>query len=135
MRLPRGLAFYGRYHALKFLGIFCLASLVVFLYLSSELAGPGGPDPHAFWHPPRPPPSRVPPEEWNLRADAVRDAFRHAYRGYTRYAAPHDELCPVSNVSTNKYVLNSVCHDTDSPIVSVLMVGESLCLTLWTPWF
>ena len=31
------------------------------------------------------------------RADAVREAFRHAWNGYRRYAFPHDELRPVSN--------------------------------------
>jgi mannosyl-oligosaccharide alpha-1,2-mannosidase len=31
------------------------------------------------------------------RADAVREAFRHAWSGYRQYAFPHDELRPVSN--------------------------------------
>jgi Glycosyl hydrolase family 47 len=31
------------------------------------------------------------------RADAVREAFRHAWAGYKEYAFPHDELHPVSN--------------------------------------
>jgi mannosyl-oligosaccharide alpha-1,2-mannosidase len=31
------------------------------------------------------------------RADAVREAFRHAWNGYKKYAFPHDELHPISN--------------------------------------
>jgi mannosyl-oligosaccharide alpha-1,2-mannosidase len=31
------------------------------------------------------------------KADAVREAFRHAWGGYKQYAFPHDELHPVSN--------------------------------------
>ncbi|KAI9460739.1 seven-hairpin glycosidase [Russula earlei] len=33
---------------------------------------------------------------WARRADAVRDAFLHAYNGYLAHAAPHDELRPLS---------------------------------------
>ena len=33
---------------------------------------------------------------WAGRADAVRDAFLHAYNSYVTYAAPHDELLPLS---------------------------------------
>jgi len=31
------------------------------------------------------------------KADAVKEAFQHAWNGYIRYAFPHDELHPVSN--------------------------------------
>ena len=31
------------------------------------------------------------------RADAVKEAFQHAWDGYMKYAFPHDELHPVSN--------------------------------------
>ncbi|ODM18763.1 putative mannosyl-oligosaccharide alpha-1,2-mannosidase 1B [Aspergillus cristatus] len=31
------------------------------------------------------------------QADAVKEAFQHAWNGYTKYAFPHDELHPVSN--------------------------------------
>lgn len=31
------------------------------------------------------------------RADAVKEAFQHAWNGYMKYAFPHDELHPVSN--------------------------------------
>jgi mannosyl-oligosaccharide alpha-1,2-mannosidase len=31
------------------------------------------------------------------RADAVREAFRHAWKGYKQYAFSHDELHPLSN--------------------------------------
>ena len=39
---------------------------------------------------------------WSSRASQVRDAFLHAYRGYTKYAAPHDELLPTSDSYVNK---------------------------------
>jgi hypothetical protein len=41
---------------------------------------------------------------WAERADAVRDAFLHAYEGYLAYAAPHDELLPLSMRPIDKYV-------------------------------
>lgn len=31
------------------------------------------------------------------KADAVKEAFQHAWDGYVKYALPHDELHPVSN--------------------------------------
>ena len=31
------------------------------------------------------------------RADAVKEAFIHAWDGYYKYAFPHDELHPVTN--------------------------------------
>jgi hypothetical protein len=41
---------------------------------------------------------------WAQRADAVRGAFLHAYRGYLTHAAPHDELRPITNSSVDKCV-------------------------------
>ncbi|KAG6833227.1 hypothetical protein H0H87_009848 [Tephrocybe sp. NHM501043] len=38
-----------------------------------------------------------PPESWEEGAAQVRRAFLHAYHGYERYAAPHDELLPLTN--------------------------------------
>ena len=35
------------------------------------------------------------------RADAVKEAFEHAWNGYYTYAFPNDELHPVSNTSGN----------------------------------
>lgn len=31
------------------------------------------------------------------KADAVKEAFQHAWNGYVEHAFPHDELHPVSN--------------------------------------
>ena len=36
------------------------------------------------------------PSIWTKRAQEVREAYLHAYRGYMKYAAGHDELLPVS---------------------------------------
>ncbi|KAJ7509692.1 glycoside hydrolase family 47 protein [Mycena galericulata] len=41
-------------------------------------------------------PLDTPLQVWEDRALRVRRAFVHAYRGYEQYAAPHDELNPVS---------------------------------------
>lgn len=37
------------------------------------------------------------PETNQAKADAVKEAFQHAWDGYMKYAFPHDELTPVSN--------------------------------------
>ena len=44
---------------------------------------------------------------WPRRAEAVRRAFLHAYKGYLTYAAPHDELRPLSKHPVDKYVCPS----------------------------
>ena len=46
--------------------------------------------------------SQETPEIWAERAAQVKEAFRHAYRGYEQHAFPHDELLPVSNKSIDK---------------------------------
>lgn len=33
---------------------------------------------------------------WDQRAEQVKRAFAHAYHGYEKYAAPHDELSPLT---------------------------------------
>jgi mannosyl-oligosaccharide alpha-1,2-mannosidase len=43
-------------------------------------------------------------EEWNRRAERVKEAFRHAYHGYEKYAQPKDELRPVTNVGMSGFV-------------------------------
>ena len=43
------------------------------------------------------------PSEWSHRASQVRSSFLHAYHGYEMYAAPLDELKPLSNGSLNTY--------------------------------
>lgn len=35
------------------------------------------------------------------KANAVKEAFQHAWDGYMEYAFPHDELRPVSNGSAD----------------------------------
>ncbi|XP_034752387.1 endoplasmic reticulum mannosyl-oligosaccharide 1,2-alpha-mannosidase isoform X2 [Etheostoma cragini] len=46
--------------------------------------------------PPANPADPVPPEGAVDRLEAVRDAFRHAWKGYKEYAWGHDELKPIS---------------------------------------
>ncbi|CDO68395.1 Glycoside Hydrolase Family 47 protein [Trametes cinnabarina] len=61
----------------------------------------GPPPPHQW--PPHPPPLEQPSSKWSERAEAVRGAFLHAYRGYTQYAGSHDELRPVSNTFVDNF--------------------------------
>ena len=42
------------------------------------------------------------------RAEAVKEAFLHAYGSYERYAAPADELRPLRNSSQQKCVMSSM---------------------------
>lgn len=49
-----------------------------------------------------------PNADWPARAARVRQSFLHAYHGYEAYAAPRDELLPLSNLSTDKYVSLSI---------------------------
>lgn len=46
----------------------------------------------------------VPEHVWANRAEQVKYAFMHAYHGYEEYAAPRDELKPLSREGVNKYV-------------------------------
>jgi mannosyl-oligosaccharide alpha-1,2-mannosidase len=80
---------------------------------------PPPPPPPPSWDidfdPPPPPPPPPPPHgggsggiaispdmSMAQRAEAVREAFRHAYGGYERAAWGYDELLPNTNQSTNK---------------------------------
>ena len=73
----------------------------------------------------------VPVDVWETRAKEVKDAFLHAYHGYEKYAAPSDELLPVSDSRVNQYGQSDSRSRSFSykPIAS--MVGGSLPLTLW----
>ncbi|KAG6869223.1 hypothetical protein C0993_009086 [Termitomyces sp. T159_Od127] len=44
-----------------------------------------------------------PPQAWEETAAQVRRAFLHAYHGYERYAAPHDQLLPLSNNYSDEF--------------------------------
>ncbi|KAF7309201.1 alpha-1,2-Mannosidase [Mycena kentingensis (nom. inval.)] len=48
-------------------------------------------------------PKNTKPEVWDQRAELVRKTFIHAYDGYEEYAAPHDELRPLTNGFSNKF--------------------------------
>lgn len=70
-----------------------------------------GPFAHRERHGYRPPPRLrpYPPSHahtvWNSRAEQVKEAFLHAYRGYQQHAASCDELLPITNTSVNKWVV------------------------------
>jgi hypothetical protein len=49
---------------------------------------------------------------WAQRADAVRDAFSHAYNSYVTYASPYDELLPLSKAPRDTYVFSSLSRAT-----------------------
>lgn len=44
----------------------------------------------------------TPSNAWDARAVQVKQAFVHAYNGYERHSAPHDELSPLSNKTIDK---------------------------------
>lgn len=46
----------------------------------------------------------VSPAEWKKRADQVKQSFLYAYNNYERFAAPHDELRPLTQGRIDKYV-------------------------------
>ncbi|KAF7323598.1 alpha-1,2-Mannosidase [Mycena kentingensis (nom. inval.)] len=53
---------------------------------------------------PRPPEINVPNGDlWAGRANEARKAFVHAYKGYQRYALPHDELKPMSGEAIDNF--------------------------------
>lgn len=68
----------------------------------------------------KPPPILRPPSSshiWSARAAEVRDAFRHAYSGYQKYASSYDELLPVTGGKANKctfslYYFNTAVFET-----------------------
>lgn len=37
----------------------------------------------------------------DYRADMIKDAFKHAWNGYTTFAYGHDELRPITNGTTD----------------------------------
>lgn len=81
---------------LLFAAIGCV--LVVTLYYS---AFPNTVSDSEIWRTIRPV-STTPPHVWKQRAEAVKNAFRHAYGGYERHAKPHDELKPLTNGTKDK---------------------------------
>jgi Glycosyl hydrolase family 47 len=45
----------------------------------------------------------IPSSVWRYRADRVKQAVQHAYRGYEDYAFPQDELRPITGTGMNLY--------------------------------
>ncbi|KAI0272274.1 glycoside hydrolase [Gloeopeniophorella convolvens] len=58
---------------------------------------------HPHPRPPLPPPANGTENPWPARANAVRDAFVHAYSAYVAHAAPHDELRPLSQQPVDNF--------------------------------
>ncbi|TRM60794.1 glycoside hydrolase family 47 protein [Schizophyllum amplum] len=48
-------------------------------------------------------PELLPQSVWDNRAERVKKAFQHAYHGWEQYAAPHDELKPISNTYQDNF--------------------------------
>lgn len=51
-----------------------------------------------------PEPHKGPETVWSTRAEQVKEAYRHAWKGYMKLASPADELLPVTGGGVNKYV-------------------------------
>lgn len=74
----------------------------------SAHALPHVPPPRLRPGPPSPPASGTSNETvWSIRANDVRNAYLHAWTGYLKLAAPADELLPVSNAKTDKFVVST----------------------------
>jgi hypothetical protein len=78
----------------------CTISLLYNMFVTSTPAGPAIPYPPEHFEDA----NLEPPHVWKDRADKVRQAFIHAYRGYEYNAFGHDELRPLSNKAKDKYV-------------------------------
>jgi hypothetical protein len=91
-------AFRHRRISYRLLGFLAAVSLTVYTIYSSNIT-------LTFVSPEESSSSLSDPEVWAERASKVKNAFLHAYHGYERYAAPHDELKPVSNRASYVYVV------------------------------
>lgn len=83
-----------------------LFTWLLYALSAPPLEGPYGQrDRHAHRPPPklRPYPPPHANTIWNARAEQVKEAFLHAYRGYQQYAAPSDELLPITNTAVNNF--------------------------------
>lgn len=96
---------------------------------------PGFRYPHERHPRPRPYPPPHPHTIWQERAEKVKGAFLHAYDGYLKYAASHDELLPLSNAAVDKYVaLCLLVSSIYNAVKSFNGWGLSLVESLDTMW-
>ncbi|OCH84615.1 seven-hairpin glycosidase [Obba rivulosa] len=81
------------------------ASVVLVVTTLYYLALPDSYSPAPHWAPAPPiqDESSALPDVWEDRAEQVKRAFLHAYRGWETHAAPHDELLPLTNRSSDKF--------------------------------
>ncbi|KAH8832926.1 glycoside hydrolase family 47 protein [Flagelloscypha sp. PMI_526] len=77
----------------------CTISLLYNMFGTSTPAGPAIPYPPEHFEDA----NLEPPHVWKDRADKVRQAFIHAYRGYEYNAFGHDELRPLSNKAKDNF--------------------------------
>ncbi|EKM50182.1 glycoside hydrolase family 47 protein [Phanerochaete carnosa HHB-10118-sp] len=83
----------------------------IFTWFIYSLSGPPLEGPFAHRNKPgyrpsprlRPYPPPLAHTVWNSRAEQVKEAFVHAYRGYQQHAASSDELLPITNTSSNHF--------------------------------
>lgn len=87
-------------------GLITFLGLWAFFHSTASIPGSG-----LLWHPdsmkayPKhySPLVDVPQHVWENRAEQVRYAFLHAYGGYEEYAAPYDEILPLSKGRVNNF--------------------------------
>ncbi|KAI9062605.1 glycoside hydrolase family 47 protein [Trametes sanguinea] len=103
---------FPRSRSARYIAAACTAIFIVSTLYYLELSGPQhaggfGLDEHLpHWSAPIPtgfPQDETSPLVWDARAAQVKDAFRHAYRGYLQYANGFDELRPLSKVGVNNF--------------------------------
>ncbi|KAI0060679.1 seven-hairpin glycosidase [Artomyces pyxidatus] len=109
-----------------------------------DAIAPASSTPKALAYPPA-----YPPPPWHEAAEAVKQAFLHAYSGYERFAAPHDELRPSSNLSIDNFngwgvtiydsldtmLLMNLTEVFDRAMVTVSQATFSLPLNKYAPFF
>ncbi|KIY52582.1 glycoside hydrolase family 47 protein [Fistulina hepatica ATCC 64428] len=77
------------------IGVFLLCFYVLYRYFPESLRASRAPE--RFPSESRFNTPILPQSVWDGRAEKVKEAFIHAYRGYQVFASPHDELMPVSD--------------------------------------
>ena len=105
----------SRRYSIRQLAFVALASIVLLLFFALT---PSSDDPFKAipWSPRNfsYPSSKIPPKVWEQRAERVKQAFIHAYSGYEQHASSHDELRPLSNSTSDTWVVLGVASPHDS---------------------
>lgn len=108
------LSMHSRFHYRVAVSAVLFVSFFIFFFFFTSSSGPHQQVYHDYSviqsRPYPPPPRPIPPpprpdssnDQWDQRAQTVRNAFVYAWNGYSKYAAGRDELTPTDGGSVNK---------------------------------